>query len=140
MPKMFHRRLFKNDSGAAAVELALVFPLLITILFGIISYGGYFWTAHELQQLANDSARAAMAGLDADERQALASGAFQEEIADYANLQPGSARLSLVEQGATLDLTITYDASTSPFWAFRAWLPMPSSIVVRSAVVRQGGY
>jgi Flp pilus assembly protein TadG len=140
MPKMFHRRLLRDSSGAAAVELALVFPLLLTILFAIISYGGYFWTAHELQQLANDSARAAMAGLDADERQALATSAFQEEIGGYQNLTASAARLALTERGQALDLTLTYDASTSPFWAFRAWLPMPSSIVVRSAVVRQGGY
>jgi Flp pilus assembly protein TadG len=140
MPKMFHRRLLRDSSGAAAVELALVFPLLLTILFSIISSGGYFWTAHELQQLANDSARAAMAGLDADERQALATSAFQEEIGGYQNLTASAARLALTERGQALDLSLTYDASTSPFWAFRAWLPMPSSIVVRSAVVRQGGY
>jgi Flp pilus assembly protein TadG len=132
---------FSTDTrGTAAVELALVFPLLATILFGIISYGGYFWTAHNLQQLANDSARAALAGLDADERAQLAGAAFNEEIGAYQELKPTAAKLAVTDAGDVIGVSITYDASTSPFWAFRAWLPMPSAIVVRAAVVREGGY
>jgi Flp pilus assembly protein TadG len=133
--------LFVTDTrGAAAVELALVTPLLATILFGIISYGGWFWTAHNLQQLANDSARAALAGLDAAERSELANAAFNEEIASYGELKSSAAALTVEDLGDVVSVKVSYDASASPFWAFRAWLPMPSSIVVRSAVVREGGY
>ena len=140
MRRISCRRLWDDEGGAAAVELALAVPLLITVIFGVISYSGYFWIAHELQQLANDSARAAMAGLDAQERQALAATTFADELSGYGNLKAQAATVSLSEQNQTLRLTVKYDASTSPFWAFRAWLPMPSTIVVRAAVVRQGGY
>lgn len=132
---------FVRDSrGTAAVEFALVLPFLATVLFGIVSYGGWFWTAHNLQQLANDSARAALAGLDAAERSQLATDAFNEEISGYGELKPSAAVVSVEDQGDVINVKISYDASASPFWAFRAWLPMPSSIVVRSAVVREGGY
>jgi hypothetical protein len=63
-----------------------------------------------------------------------------EEVDGYANLKPEAAKVELVERGETLALTITYDASSSPFWAFRAWLPVPSAVVARAAVVRKGGY
>lgn len=133
--------MFATDTrGAAAVEFALIFPLLIAVLFGIIAYGGYFWTAHSLQQLANDSARAALAGLDAPERLQLANQVFNKEIVAYQALTPASAHMTVQDTDEMIDVRVAYDASTLPFWAFRAWLPMPSSIVVRAAVVREGGY
>ena len=36
------RRFARSDDGAAAVEFALVFPILVLILFGIVDYGLYF--------------------------------------------------------------------------------------------------
>lgn len=32
----------RDDSGAAAVEFALILPIVLTILFGILQYGLYF--------------------------------------------------------------------------------------------------
>jgi Flp pilus assembly protein TadG len=50
------------DHGAAAIEFALVVPLLIAMVFGIISFGYYFAVANSVQQLAAEAARASVTG------------------------------------------------------------------------------
>ena len=52
------RRLdWKNERGAAAVEFALVFPLLILVLFGIIEFGAMFNAQLLVTSAARESAR-----------------------------------------------------------------------------------
>src|SRR3954471_22013376 len=46
-----------RDRGASAVEIALVSPLLFTLLFGAIDYGLYFADALTVQQSVTDAAR-----------------------------------------------------------------------------------
>ena len=53
-----HRRR-RRDRGAAAVEFALVSPLLLGMLFGVIDYGLYFADVVTVQQGVGDAARAA---------------------------------------------------------------------------------
>ena len=45
----------RTQRGAAAVEFALVMPLLLLLVFGLIQYGLYFWA----YQGGSDAARAA---------------------------------------------------------------------------------
>ena len=46
--------------GAAVVEFAVVLPLLLTILFGIIEYGWVFMVRQTLQTAAREGARVAV--------------------------------------------------------------------------------
>lgn len=46
-----------RDEGAAAVELALLLPLLLTILLGILGFGRAFHTQLELSNAAQEGAR-----------------------------------------------------------------------------------
>ena len=46
-----------SDRGAAAVEFALVFPILILVLIGIIEYGSVFNTQLMLTSAAREGAR-----------------------------------------------------------------------------------
>src|SRR5215469_7019327 len=50
-------RLFRNNRGAAAVEMALVVPLLLTIMFGSVELGNYFMDEHVLVKAVRDGAR-----------------------------------------------------------------------------------
>ena len=43
--------------GAAAAEMALVAPLLATIMFGAVELGRYFWDEHLLVKAVRDGAR-----------------------------------------------------------------------------------
>ena len=45
------------DQGAAMVEFALVLPILLILLFGIIDFGLYFYNDLQLTQAARDAAR-----------------------------------------------------------------------------------
>ncbi len=48
----------RRERGAAAVEFALVVPLLLTLVFGIISYGYLLSFRQSLSQAAAEGARA----------------------------------------------------------------------------------
>src|ERR1700744_4715711 len=110
------------------------------MLLGIVSYGGYFWIAHSIQQLANDSARAALAGLTASERQTLAQATLTSEIADYQMLSGALAQISYSGDSNGYTVSVSYDASNSGFWAASGLVPMPSSTVTRTATIKLGGY
>ncbi len=55
MMRMFHA--FRSERGAAAVEFALVLPLLLTLLFGMIDFGRAYNQQITLTQLAREGAR-----------------------------------------------------------------------------------
>ena len=51
------RRRWKDDTGAVAVEFALVFPLLILVLFGVIEYGAVYNAQLVVTGAAREAAR-----------------------------------------------------------------------------------
>jgi Flp pilus assembly pilin Flp len=55
-----HRRLAawrRDERGASAVEFALVLPLLLALLLGIIQYGSLFLIQSRMNDTARDTAR-----------------------------------------------------------------------------------
>ena len=60
-------RVLAADSGASAVEFALVLPLLIVLVFGIIQFGIYYNRAQGLQAAAREGARIASVGATLDQ-------------------------------------------------------------------------
>ena len=67
------RALPRRTSGAAALEFAVVLPVFLAVMLGILAYGIYFGAVHSAAQLAADAARASVAGLSDDERAAIAN-------------------------------------------------------------------
>src|SRR5438552_3487535 len=55
--KIERRRRFR---GSAVLDAALVFPILLSLTFGTIEYGYYFYVKHSLQGAAREGARAAI--------------------------------------------------------------------------------
>jgi len=126
--------------AAVAVELAVLAPIFLFLLFSIISYGGYFWLSTTVQQLANDAARASIAGLNTTERQSLAQTQVSEEIQTYKYLSTTLLTTNVATQTDSMTITVSYDASKTPFWAFSGFIPMPSSTISRSATIKLAGY
>jgi Flp pilus assembly protein TadG len=52
----------RHADGASAVEFALVLPLLLLLVFGIIQYGFYFWSLQGGSAAVRDAARFASVG------------------------------------------------------------------------------
>jgi Flp pilus assembly protein TadG len=137
------RRYIHCRRGAAAVEFAIVVPVFLCLLFGIISLGAYLTVVHGVQQLAAEAARVAIAGLDDGERNRLARGYIDGNVALYPLLLP--SRLT-VEKCATdaasgvFALTLRYDLSEMFIFSLPAFSPSPPRVVVRSAAIQRGGY
>lgn len=75
----------RTESGAAAVEFALVLPILLTLVFGILSYGWYFFTAQSVSSAARETARRLIVG-DCQ---------VGTEAQDFARSQAGQDTLTL---------------------------------------------
>src|SRR5438552_2784857 len=54
------RRLKRDQSGSSAAEFALVLPLLLVLLFGIIDAGRWIWTYNQAEKAAQMGARMAI--------------------------------------------------------------------------------
>lgn len=64
----------RRDRGAAAVELALLLPVLLMIVFGIIDFGRMLNAQITLTEAAREGARAEALGVDPDLRVQEAAG------------------------------------------------------------------
>lgn len=84
-----------GQRGAVAVEFALVVPLLLLLVFGMIQYGFYFWSLQGGSSAAREAARRAAVG------RPTACDAFRGEVA--ANLRGiPSGDLAVTRTYATL--------------------------------------
>ncbi len=127
----------RDRRAAAIVEFALALPLLLVLIIGILAYGQYFLVAHEVQQAANDAARATIGGLNRAERATIARDSIAAS-ARAGSLDPTVTRSEVDESGNLLTVTVRHDAShiallNSPI------LPVPDTLIQRRAVVRIGG-
>lgn len=83
----------RTDSGAAAVEFAIVVPLLLLILFALVDFGRMFFVQVSLNAASREGARASSIGL----------GTTQVESLVQAS-SPGTAQLSTLTGGSTLSV------------------------------------
>ncbi len=54
---LFSRGLARNCEAAAAIEFALVLPIILAFTFGVIEVGHLLWTVGALNMAVQDSAR-----------------------------------------------------------------------------------
>lgn len=126
--------------GAAAIEFALTGPLLIVMLMAMLLYGGWFWLAQGVQSLATEAARAAVAGLDPAEREALARTFVADTAEPVYGFAPGDLRVVVEAEVELIRVRVAYDATGHPIMTLAALIPSPPGRIERSAVVRMGGF
>lgn len=139
--KYWQARTF-DDSGASAVEFAVVFPIFLLMTLAILAYGIYFGAAHSVQQLAADAARSSVPGLNEAERTQLTHSYVSNNAASYPLLVANKVTVTTASGAATPDdmvVTVRYDSSALPIWGFRTLFPLPSPIIERVAVIHRGG-
>jgi Flp pilus assembly protein TadG len=96
-------RFHADQSGAVAVEFVLIAPILITLLFGIVTVGYFMGVSHSVGQLAAGAARSSVAGLDTTERKQLADAYLSQASARYPLLIQDAVTPSVVFDGAGAD-------------------------------------
>lgn len=136
-------RFYKDTSATSAVEFALVAPVLLLMIFGIIAYGYIFGIYHGLQQIASEAARASVSGLNDAEREAIARGFVTANAASYAFIDPAKLKVTTAQSGPpqqTFEVAVSYDMSDTVFQSVAALVALPPPVVERRAVIQRGGY
>lgn len=116
--------LARGERGAAIVEMALVLPLLLALLMGILVYGQYFLLAHSVQQAANDGARASIVGLDAADRSAVASRAVARSLRTVR----GAHSVAVSETTEAITVAVTFTAPQGGFLR-SSFVPSPGNVI-----------
>ncbi len=110
-------RLLRSQDGVSVIEFAMILPVFLVVVFGIVVFGSYLAIVHGIQQLAAVAARSSISGLSEGERSALARLYVSRDAVSYplidvtkltakAASSPSDARVFVV--------TIIYDASEKP--------------------------
>jgi hypothetical protein len=80
------RRGLKRESGASLVEMAIVIPLFLILVMGIIEFGFLFYRNISINQGVRDAARSAVVG-----NYACGAGTATQEISCLADKRSGLA-------------------------------------------------
>ncbi len=128
--------------GNAAVEFALVMPILLVLFAGITAFGIYLGAAHSLREIAAEAARASVAGVSDGERASLAQAVVQRSLAASAMFKAGSVGVSVgtsPSDAAVYTVTLTYDSSALGLKSLGKLVPLPPDIFTSTVSVRRGG-
>lgn len=134
------RNLWRAQGGVAALEFALIAPVLVMLVFGILQYGVYFGVAHSVQQLTNDAARVAVGGLTSAERTQLVNDHIGRYGRDYGLVLAENVNVTVRDAQGEITVLARYDASYLPIFAMDGIAPMPPSTIENRASVRIGGF
>lgn len=136
------KRLLSDTTATSAIEFAMLAPIFILFLLGMVAYGIYFGASHSVQQIAADAARTAIAGLDTSERKRLVANFVAANAATYPFVALDrltvEANDSLAD-GSQFVVSVQYDARELPIWNLLADLPLPEVTIARRSTIRMGG-
>lgn len=128
----------RRERGAAAVEFALVVPLLLLLVFGIISYGYMLSFRQAMSQGAAEGARSAAVWASAyaatqdTPRRAAATASVDEALRSYGVTCSSGATcaVSIVACGTAkcVNVTVSYPYATNPLTPKIPLVPLPASL------------
>lgn len=133
----------EDESAVSAIEFAIVFPIFLLVVLGMLVYGIYFGAVHSVQQLAAEAARASVAGITEAERAGLAREHVERALASYPLLEPAALQIEAKPSAGDpnlFELDLSYDASNLVIFVLSGLVPMPPKQIRRQAIVRRGGY
>ncbi len=135
-------RFGDNKEGVSAVEFALVAPIFLALVFGIICFSTLMSTYNGVQQLVAEAARAAVAGISDTERDQIARDFVGANASGYPFIDPAKLQVTTTSNAAsaTFQVAVSYDMSDSFVYRFGDLLPLPQPVFQRSSVIQRGGY
>jgi Flp pilus assembly protein TadG len=128
--------------GASAVEFAMLLPIFLTLVFGIVIFGSYLAVVHGLQQLAAEAARSSIAGMSASERSSIATSYVSTNVGTYPLISASNISVNAATSPSDPNVfvvTVTYNASGMFIYSL-PFVPAPSPTIVRSAAIPFGGF
>jgi Flp pilus assembly protein TadG len=134
--------LARCRAATSAIEFAIVAPILILLLFGMVAYGIYLGASHSIQQIAADAARTAVAGLDESERVSLADSYIDHNVSGYPFIEKSKLALDIGDNPDDANefvVAIRYDARDLPIWDLLPDLPLPGTTIRHASTIRIGG-
>ena len=135
-------KLMRCRRGSSAVEFAMVLPIFLTIVFGIVVFGSYLSIIHGVQQLAAEAARSSIGGMSETERGNIAKTFVTANANTYPMIE--SAKLAVTAATSPTNtnvfvVTVNYDASNLFIYTL-PFVPLPPKNIIRSAVIPYGGF
>ena len=130
--------LTNDRRGTSVVEFAILLPVLAAFLYGMLAYGQYFLIAHSVQELANDAARATIAGSSSDERRTLAMNSVTDELPRLNAMPANKMTTTFEETSGLVTVRVRFDASAIGLFK-TPLVPLPDPQIERRAVIRVGG-
>jgi len=107
MKRIADRMNKEGERGAALVEFALVLPILLVILLGILDFGLYYYNDLQLTHVARDAARYLSVGKVDDASAAIADATLVSTTLGTPTLDAGTSG-----NEATVTLTAVYHCLT----------------------------
>lgn len=135
-------RFFRCRRAATAVEFAMLLPVFLTLVFGIVVFGSYLAVVHGVQQLAAEAARSSVAGMSDSERSSIATSYVSANIGTYPLITPSNVSVNAATSNADPNVfvvTVSYNASGMFIYSL-PFVPAPPSTIVRSAAIPYGGF
>ncbi len=125
-----------GEKGAAAVELAVILPVLFMLLFGIIEFGRYFWWRHSVTAAATEAARMAILDPSVISDAQVEAWAVQVAQDGGVNAAP-TVTVDPLDRPRNQPITVTVQIPFSPLILPQliSGLVMPNAIVASSTMV-----
>ena len=137
------RKFFKSSGGAAAVEFAIVAPVFLMMILGMLSGGIYLGAVHSVRQLTSDVARATIAGADEAERTHIANTYMNANVSSYVFLRPDKLKIIVNDSEVVanqFNVEIIFYADELPVWNVAGFLPFPTREIKGRASIQNGGF
>ena len=95
-----------NERGQSMVEMALVLPLLLALVMGMIEFGNLYATKIEMNNLARQAVRTAVVGSSTDDAALIVK---MKEVASTLGMSEATFVIDRDDPG-DVTATVTYDA------------------------------
>ena len=133
----------RHRSGIAALEFALIAPVFMLMLIGMIAMGFYVMLLHEVQELASSAARSSVAGLNQTERNTLAQAFVSNYLAASALLVASDVNVQTSTTGTPptdYAVSVSYKLKDTPIPFLSGVIGINFTTINSTSIVEFGGY
>lgn len=125
-------RFVGRESGSAAIEFAVYFPVLLAVSFGVVAYSETFIAGQQVNWAAGELARSMAFGESESDRATLFANGMDDILEVF--LFPDCATAVMDETGGRVAVTVTYamkgeENSTCSIFPFADFLPRPDRLL-----------